>query len=254
MFPAWLRYLRPHRHEQTPAIFRLILAALSGAILSLSYRGSFSSCYAWFCIALLLSSILGARAWVAFSCGFLHGLIFVLATVSWIAETLSVHGGMSAAAGWGVLLLIAAVWAAAIGVFAWIVQRLSWRSIALALLGAPFLWISTEVFRTYLPEISFAWSLLGYPAAGNPAVVQLTTITGIYGVSFLVAAFNALLLWGDFSKTPAERKKRWAIVGAVTSLMLAVTIAGSRFVPKAEAHHLARVVQPNFPENLQYAG
>ena len=35
---------------------------------------------------------------------------------------------------------------------------------------------------------------------------------------------------------------------------MAVMIAGSRFVPRAEAHHLARVVQPNFPENLQYVG
>jgi apolipoprotein N-acyltransferase len=250
----WNFYLRPHRSPEVPALARFVLAAFSGALLSLSYRGAHPSIFSWFCLTLLLASIFGSRARVAFGCGFLHGMAFVVTCVPWIAETLSVHGGMSAAAGWGVLLLIAAVWATAIGVFAWIVQRLSRRSIALALRGAPFLWISTEVFRTYLPEISFAWSLLGYPAAGNPAVVQLTTITGIYGVSFLVAAFNALLLWGDFSDTPAECKKRWGIVGAVTLIVLAVTIVGSRFVPKAETHHLARVVQPNFPENLQYVG
>ena len=29
---------------------------------------------------------------------------------------------------------------------------------------------------------------------------------------------------------------------------------GPRFVPRAEAHHLTRVVQPNFPENTQYVG
>ena len=39
--PAWYSWLRPHRLRETPAIFRLLLAALSGAILSLSYRGSF---------------------------------------------------------------------------------------------------------------------------------------------------------------------------------------------------------------------
>jgi apolipoprotein N-acyltransferase len=250
----WHFYLRPHRSPEIPAAARLVLAASSGAILSLSYRGAHPSIFSWFSLALLLASIFGARAGVAFGCGFLHGLVFVLTCVSWIAEVLSVHGGMSMAAGWGVLLLIALVWAAAIGLFAWVVQRLSRRSIELALLGAPFLWISTEVFRAYLPEISFPWSLLGYPAAGNPALVQIATITGIYGLSFLVAAFNALLLWGDFSETPAERKRRWGIVVAAALIILAVTTVGPRLVPKAEAHHLARVVQPNFPENTRYMG
>jgi apolipoprotein N-acyltransferase len=251
--PAWYSWLRPHRLRETPAIFRLLLAASSGAILSLSYHGSFPSVYSWFCLALLLASILGSRARVAFFCGFLHGLIFVLTCVPWIAETLSIHGGMSAVAGWGVLLLIGSVWAAAIGVFAWSVQRLSLRSYTLALAGSPFLWISTEVFRAYLPEISFPWSLLGYAPAENPALLQLATITGVYGLSFLAAAFNALLLWTDCG--PAEQtKRRVGIFAGVLIVLLLVMAIGPRFVPKVEAHHWARVMQPNFPENMQYVG
>lgn len=232
---------------------RLLLAASSGAILSLSYHGSFLSLYSWFCLAWLLSSILGARPLVAFFCGFLHGLIFVLTCVPWIAEVLAVHGGMSGAAGWAVLLLIAAVWGASIGLYAWIVQRL-WRlSLSLALLAAPFLWISTEVLRAYLPEISFPWGLLGYPAAENPAFVQLTTVTGIYGLSFLVAAFNALLVWTD-SALPADKTRRIASLLAVIVALLLVGSIGPRFVPRAEAPHRARVVQPNFPEQMEYQG
>jgi len=191
-----------------PAIARLILAAFSGAILSLSFYGAHPSFYSWFCLAILLFSVLGSRARAAFFCGFLHGVIFVLTCVSWVAEVLSVHGGMSAAAGWAVLFLIATVWACSIGLFTGMVQRLSQKGIGLALSGAPFLWISTEVFRAYLPEISFPWGLLGYPAAGNPALVQLTTITGIYGVSFLVAVFNSLLIW--ILASPSEKRKKQA--------------------------------------------
>jgi len=236
-----------------PAIARLILAALSGAVLSLSFYGAHSSFYSWFCVAILLFSALGSRARVAFFCGFLHGLIFVLTCVSWVAEVLSVHGGMSAAAGWAVLFLIATVWGCSIGLFTWVVQRLSQKGIGLALFGAPFLWISTVVFRAYLPEISFPWGLLGYPAAGNPALVQLTPITGIYGVSFLVAVFNSLLIW-IFASPSEKRKNRLAIVAAVLVILLAVQIVGPRFVPTAAANHVARVVQPNFPENMQYVG
>lgn len=249
--PAWQSYLLPHRSAASPAIWRLILGATSGALLSLSYRGSFSSIYSWVCPALLLSSVLRAKPRVAFGCGFLHGLLFVVTAVPWIAETLSVHGGMSLAAGWGVLLLIACVWSGAIGLFAFFVCVISQRSISLGLIASPFLWIATEVFRTYLPEISFAWALLGYPAAENPAIVQLTTVTGIYGVSFLVVAFNALLLWPDFAP-PAEKTRRWEILVAVAAILSVVWWVGPRLVPKAQAHHLARAVQPNFPENPQY--
>lgn len=249
----WYSSLGSLLPPETPAAVRLILAALSGAILSRSFYGSHSSLCSWFCLALLLLSLLGARARTAFFCGFLHGLIFVVTCVPWIAEVLSVHGGMSLAAGWGVLLLIATVWACSIGLYAWMVQRLSQQRMGLALIGAPFLWISTEVFRAYLPEISFPWGLLGYPAAGNPALVQLTTITGIYGVSFLVAAMNSLLIW--IPAGPADQKRnRLAIVAAIFVVLLGVQDFGSRFVPKAEAHHVARVVQPNFPEENEYAG
>src|SRR5271165_119718 len=239
--PAWHSYLRPHRQRETPAMIRLIIATLSGAILSLSFHGSFLSLYSWFCLALLLSSILGARARVAFFCGFLHGLIFVLTCVPWIADVLSVHGGMSATSGWGVLLLIASVWGASIGLFAWVVQRLSLRSFTFALAGAPFLWISTEVLRTYLPEISFPWGLLGYAQAENAALLQLTTITGVYGLSFLAAAFNALLLWSDCGAAGETRRRLGILCAAIVMLLLVMGI-GPRFVPKGEAHHLARVV------------
>jgi len=251
--PAWPSYLRPHRSADVPVLARLAIALASGVILSFSFHGQHPAIYSWFSLALLLSSILGARARVAFLCGFLHGLFFVLTCVSWIAEVLSVHGGMSAAAGWAVLLLIAVIWGASIGLFTWMVQRLSLQSYSLALFGAPFLWISTEVLRAYLPEISFPRGLLGYPAAGNPAIAQATTLTGIYGVSFMVAAFNALLVWSD-SATETFSKRRVLILAGACVAILLVILAGPPFVPRAQAHHVARVLQTNFPENLEYPG
>ncbi|HEX8872864.1 MAG TPA: apolipoprotein N-acyltransferase [Candidatus Acidoferrum sp.] len=250
---SWFSYLRPQRLLEAPAWFRWIVAAVSGALLSASFYGEHPSFFSWFCVAMLVASTLGAPARVAFVSGFLHGLMFVVTCVPWIAEVLAVHGGMSLAAGWGVLLLIATVWGASIGLFGWMVQRLARRNLTLALIGFPFLWISTEVLRTYLPEISFPWGLLGYPAAGNPALVQLTTMTGIYGVSFLVAGFNALLLWSALGDSRG-RRRRMGILAATILVLLAVCWIGPRFVPKAEAHHTARVVQPNFPEQMEYAG
>src|SRR5215467_626343 len=121
----WLGYFRPHPGSETPWWFRLFLAAVSGAALSFSYSGFYLSIYSWVCVAVLLIALFGATARVAFFCGFVHGVVFVVTSVPWIAEVLAVHGGLSPVGGWGVLLLIAAVWATGNGAATWAIHRLS---------------------------------------------------------------------------------------------------------------------------------
>jgi|HubBroStandDraft_6_1064221.scaffolds.fasta_scaffold27907_2 apolipoprotein N-acyltransferase len=247
----WLAYFRPHPGSETPAWLRLFIAAVSGAALSFSYTGFYLSIYSWVCLGVLLIALFGASPRVAFGCGFLHGLCFVLTSVPWIAEVLAVHGGLSRAGGWGVLLLIATVWSTMNGAATWAIHRLSLRSVTFACIGTPFLWVSLEVARTRLPEISFPWNLLGYPAAANVALVQLTTITGIYGLSFVVAAFNALLAWAD-ADTERPPRLRLAILGSAAVAVLVVMIVGPRLVPTPAGNHTARAVQLNFPEAQAY--
>ena len=90
----WFVHLRPRPGERMPTSLRLVIAAVSGAALSLSYVGFYLSIYSWICIGILLISIFGARPAVAFACGFLHGLLFCLTSVPWIATVLAVHGGV----------------------------------------------------------------------------------------------------------------------------------------------------------------
>jgi len=248
---SWTHFLPPYPGPATPAAFRLVCAAVSGAALSLSYTGFYFSIYSWMCIGLLLVVILDARPRIAFACGFVHALFFVLTSVPWIATVLAVHGGLSRVGGWAILLLIAAVWGMLTGTFAWCVRRLAQRSLALACIGAPFLWVTFEFVRAHLPEISFPWNLLGYPASGNLALLQLTAITGIWGLSFAVAAFNALLAWTILAPAPPP-KVRAVVLAAGAVLILAVMAIGSRFVPRTSANHYARAVQPNFPESPVY--
>ena len=248
---GWLFYLRPQAGTEIPTSLRLIAAAVSGAALSLSYTGLYLSIYSWVCIGILLLSLFGVRPRVAFGCGFLHGLLFVLTSLPWIATVLTVHGGVSVAGGWALLLLIAIAWGILTGAFAWSVHRLSCQSIELACVGAPFLWVTFEFARAHLPEISFPWNLLGYPAAANLGLVQLTTITGICGLSFLVAAFNAFLVWTSASTRLAIRT-RIIYAAAAMAILLSVALAGPRLVPQPQAHHFARAAQLNFPEVESY--
>src|SRR5260370_40739499 len=94
---SWLSYLRPQAGAEIPAGFRLIIAAASGAALSLSYTCLHLSIYSWICIGILLSSLFGARPRVASACGFLYGLLFVLTSVRWLAKVPTVLGCFSVA-------------------------------------------------------------------------------------------------------------------------------------------------------------
>jgi len=248
---TWVNYLRPQAGAETHSGLRLVIAAASGAALSLSFTGLYLSIYSWVCLAILLFALFGARPRVAFACGYLHTLFFTFTSVPWIATVLSVHGGLSGAGGWGILLLIASVLGILTGTFAWLVCRLSRGSIGLACIGAPFIWVTFEFVRAQMPEISFPWNLLGYPAAANLAFAQLTTITSIYGLSFLVAGFNALLVW-TLASNAMTRRVRIACAATASIILLVVAFAGPRFVPQPQAHHFARAVQLNFPETDSY--
>jgi apolipoprotein N-acyltransferase len=104
---------------------------------------------------------------------------------------------------------------------------------------------------THMPDIGFPWNLLGYVAAGNLALVQLTAITGIFGLSLVVASYNALGAWAVMQM--AERKPAAAklLLGA-TAALLAIGLAGPHFVPQAAADHVAHLVQTNFPVSNGY--
>jgi len=234
-----------------PDRFRLLIGAISGAALSLSFTGLYLSVYSWICVGVLLLAVFGAPGRVAFACGFLHALLFVLTSVPWIATVLAVHGGLSTAGGWGVLLLIAAAWGALVGSFTWIVHRISCRSIELACVAGPFVWVTFEFVRAHLPEISFPWNLLGYPASTNLGLLQITTLTGIYGLSFFVAAFNSLLAWVVVSRKMAL-KQRIVIGGAAAVTLVIAMLTGPHLVPEVNARHFARAVQLNFPEVPEY--
>jgi apolipoprotein N-acyltransferase len=247
----WLAHLRPHANSETPTALRIVIAAVSGAILAYSFTGFYLAVYSWFCVGILMVVLFGARPRIAFLCGFLHAVVFGFSSEGWIATVLSVHGDVPGTASWLLLFLVQALWGIACGAFSWLVNRLARRSIVVACAGAPFLWVAAEFLHGKTPEIGFPWNLLGYPASANLGLLQITTVTGIYGLSFLVMVFNALLAWTDAAAAPRARS-RSAILFAAWALLLFLYFLTPKLVPQATAAHVARAVQLNFPETPAY--
>lgn len=230
-------------------IVRFFLAVASGIALSFSFPNYNLPLLAWFAVALLMLAAIGARTRDAALFGFINGALFYPLSVPWIATVMNQYGNnISWFAAAGILALMTLAGALFPLVFAILVARVSKKNIAMACALAPFLWVALEFGRANLPIIGFPWNLLGYAASGNIAFVQLTSLTGIYGLSLVIAAFNACLAW-TFA-APSSKNRRITIGAAIALIVIA--IFGPRFVPQAKSDHIAHLVQTNLPQEEMY--
>ncbi len=56
----------------------------------------------------------------------------------------------------------------------------------------PAVWVLVDYSRT-LSDISFPWALIGYSSAGFLPLAQLSSITGVWGLTFIIVMGNALV-------------------------------------------------------------
>ncbi|MFZ0701126.1 MAG: hypothetical protein WAM80_04665, partial [Candidatus Acidiferrales bacterium] len=228
---------------------RFLLAVASGLALSFSFPNYNLPLLAWFAVALLMLAALGARTRDAALYGFINGVLFYPLSLPWIATVMKQYGSnIDWFAAAGILGLMALAGSLFPLVFAVLVCRVGKKSVPVACAMAPCLWVVLEFARAHLPIISFPWNLLGYAASGNLAFVQLTSVTGIFGLSLLVAAFNASLAWMFAAPSPKSRR---VTIGAAILLVVIATI-GPRFVPHAPADHIAHLVQTNLAQEEIY--
>src|SRR6202035_5544068 len=96
-----------------------------------------------------------------------------------------------------------------------------------ALLAAPFFWVALELLSARLTKVP--WDLLGYSQVDNFLLTSLAPYTGVYGITFVLVAVNALLAWGVLA-SPPKRRIAVLISGLVAVLVLQ---NGDHFAPPA---------------------
>ncbi len=239
---------------------RLQSNALAGFLLSAGFwtgYGDFGAGLCWLGLVLLIVSSFGARPRAAALDGIVSGAMFYAITLRWIYTVMRVHGGLSVLSAAGVLALIVAAGSLFFAAFKLGIAWLSRRSVARACLAAPLLWVTLEFARTHLPAIAFPWALLGYATGKSLVLLQLAPVTGIYGLSFLLAAYCGFVAWavnrsrpkligGKFSLAPV------LLLLIVTFLLPAATRMGDAFIPHEQGQHSVHLVQTNFPQSLSY--
>jgi apolipoprotein N-acyltransferase len=188
-------------------------------LLVLSFPKLGHAAVAWVALVPLLAALHGATGWRAARLGYLAGAVSALGLLYWTSLVVVQYGGLPLLAGILIMLALCLAFALFPLLFGWATGRLVARFGAAGLLGTPFLWVATELLRAHT-FFEFPWCLLGYSQQPFTPVVQVASLTAVYGVSFLLVAFSALLALALVE----ARLRRPALLGAAA--LLAVTWAG----------------------------
>lgn len=187
---------------------------LSGLLLVLAFPPFESAQLAWVALIPLLLALLhqwnGGLA-VAFRLGFVTGLVFWLATMSWMLRLFETSPAPLPliVVGWG---LLAAYCALYLGAFAmtvvWAARRIGvgklWQNLLLTLL-IPVFWAGGEIVRSYFLT-GFPWDLLAISQFRSVALIQSAQWVGVAGVSAILMLVNAGLAFTVTRYLPPREK------------------------------------------------
>ncbi|GAB6093839.1 apolipoprotein N-acyltransferase [Desulfatiferula olefinivorans] len=153
--------------------------------------------------------------------GWVFGCAHYLSLLPWILHVLHTYGYIPMVLCVPILALLAFYLALYPAVFCAILAR-GCKHPAYLIAAAPSLWVCLEYVRAHALS-GFPWELLGYSQQPFVRIIQMTDVTGVYGLSFLIVMVNAAL----FGLLAHGRKAGWqgSPVSARTVLIQA-TAAG----------------------------
>ena len=79
------------------------------------------------------------------------------------------------------------------GLFGLALNLISKRTGISSVFTAPFIWVSMEYLRSHAGFLGLPWALAGHSQYLNLPLIQISSFTGVYGVSFLIVMVNAAL-------------------------------------------------------------
>ena len=193
----------------------------------------------------------------AFGIGWCFGLGFFVAGLYWLTAALFVDIArfwwLTPFALLGVPAVLAIVTGCAVLAAHWTCRWLKWRGVSRALALAVF-WCGAEWLRGHVLT-GFPWNLIGYAWSGafpgSLAMLQVTSLVGIYGLSLLTVTAAVLpATLGDLGG------RRWLPLIAAAALIAACFAFGwtrldALGMPGVQPNLLIRIVQPSIPQSLK---
>jgi len=237
------------RRNALPA---LLLSAVAGATSVVAFAP-----WGWWPIQILALALVFHLALRAQSVrksaliGWAYGFGCAVSGLHWLFVSMHRYGGMAAwLAALAVLLFaleLGAFAAIALGVGAWLRQRLSSPAVVGALLIFPACWSLSEWLRGWL-FTGFPWLVSGYAHTGSP-LAGFAPLGGVYGIGWLAAIAAGCIAFLPFRQTR----------GRILALLLAGALFVTGFLLQqvhwTEPHGQpisVRLLQTNVPQEMKF--
>jgi apolipoprotein N-acyltransferase len=196
----------------------LLLAGLSGLLLTASFPKIGLDWLVWVALIPLFAAIANLSVKKSFRIGFIAGLIHYLSLLYWVVPVMRTYGYLPLYLSITILFLFAAILALFPAVFSMAVAAMG-RSPARCLITMPLFWVAVEYIRTYI-FTGFPWALLGHSQYLRLQLIQTADLFGVYGVSFLIVLGNTalFLILTRITRQPWQKKsisKRLPAVAAI---------------------------------------
>lgn len=209
---------------------RIALAGLSAALLFLSLPDPDQGRLAWIVLVPLLIACRGLGPVQSCGIGLFYGLLANLFVFSWILHVPGFryhHCGMAAF----YLALYPAAWCGGLALLA--------RTKLPRLLVAPSLWVFLDFIKAHAGFLALPWASLAYTQHENLPLLQIMTITGEYGVTFLLVMANSAVYELIFNRS-------WRRAAAVLVLIPGFWAWGTWELSQTPSSRniLASVIQP----------
>ncbi len=213
--------------------YRYLLAACSGIVLFCSFPSVNFFPLAWIALVPLLVALEPVENWKsAFCVGYVAGFLFFAGLLLAIVLLYPYANIFVTLLGY---LLLVGYTALYFAVFSVLVHKLPWQSGGLFPLGVAAIWVSLEWVRSWLLT-GFPWGNIGYSQWNYLPGIQIASLTGVYGISFVIVLFNAGIA------TLIRRRQEWRkeLIAAIIPCLLAAicliygyaTIARSENTPQ----------------------
>jgi apolipoprotein N-acyltransferase len=189
------------------------LAVLSGLLLAAGFPHIHLSLLSWVSLIPLLFSLRGQTVKNAFWLGGISGIVYFAGTVHWVTNSVHFYGNIPIIPASLITLLLCAYLALYPAAFAAAFVSVTDRRPQLFVIAAPVLWTAFELARSHV-FTGFPWALLGYTQYRALPVIQISDITGVYGISFLIVLVNAA-----FAHYIIDRRRYGGIIIALLALV-----------------------------------
>jgi apolipoprotein N-acyltransferase len=218
--------------------------------------------FCWIALAPLLKSLTGndaggrpLGALQGAMLGYASGVVWYLGNCYWIYATMHEYGGIAKPAAAGILALFClylGLYHALFGALVAAFRRIGWAGAQGALLLSPFAWVAVELARARITGLP--WDLLGIAQVGNPLLTRLAPFTGAYGISFVVAAVNALWLMRFSLKERRYTRPAMTVAGVAIVLLYVGFLRSLRGRGPEATSAVATLVQENIEVGAENTG